>query len=56
MHILILYSHLCLGLPSGLFSLGFLKNFVCTSHVPHVCCHIMLILYSILTGHCNIIW
>jgi len=36
--ILILSSHLCLGLPSGLFLSGFpTKNPVHTSALPHVC-------------------
>lgn len=36
--ILILFSHLCLGLPSGLFPSGLLtKNPVCISLLPHMC-------------------
>nr|AGM32905.1 hypothetical protein [Coptotermes formosanus] len=37
--ILILFSHLCLGLPSGCLPLGFpTQNLLCTSVFPHTCC------------------
>jgi len=35
--ILILFSHISLGLPSGPFPLGCHQNPVCTSPLPHMC-------------------
>jgi hypothetical protein len=45
--ILILSSHLRLGLPSGLFTSGFSKNVVCISfsHIREICSACFVILF-----------
>jgi len=49
-------SHLCLGLPSGLFPSGLpTKPCVCRSLLPHAC-HMLRRSHSFLFNHSNVWW
>ena len=53
--ILILSTHLCLGLPSGLFPSGFPTKTLCTSLLPHTC-YMPCPSHSSRFDHCNNKW
>jgi hypothetical protein len=57
--LLVLTSHLCMGLPSGFYHSGFLTNFLCIAHLSHVCysptwnCHMYIFLLVWRRRHIN---